>query len=183
MKGIKIFRDRLKEDLKNPVFKKSFEREEIFASLAPTVLPVLQSQTDPVATYAPDCTTPKTDFNLGDGVDAIQENAIDPNNDVDTLILGDGLDPAQASVYRVGNDLALSFGGTNGDGVWIMNYFAPGNSKVEQILFADGTAWTETDILARVNDPQNRSGSPGNDTYTVVSSEDGIAELPNGAIR
>lgn len=34
MKGVRRFRDRLKEDLKNPEFKKAFDEEEIYASLA-----------------------------------------------------------------------------------------------------------------------------------------------------
>ena len=34
MKGVRKFRDRLKKDLQNPAVKKSFEHEEIFASLA-----------------------------------------------------------------------------------------------------------------------------------------------------
>src|SRR5688572_10807919 len=42
-----------------------------FPSLTPTfstLLPLLQAQTEPIATYAADCTTRKTDFNLGDTV-------------------------------------------------------------------------------------------------------------------
>ena len=34
MKPLRRFKDRLKEDLKDPVFKKAFEQEEIFAELA-----------------------------------------------------------------------------------------------------------------------------------------------------
>ena len=34
MKKFRRFKDRLKEDLKNPEFKKAFHKEEIFASLA-----------------------------------------------------------------------------------------------------------------------------------------------------
>ncbi len=34
MKPLRRFKDRLKEDLKDPVFKKAFEQEEIFAEVA-----------------------------------------------------------------------------------------------------------------------------------------------------
>lgn len=34
MKGVTRFRDTLKEDLKNPEFRKAFNEEEIYASLA-----------------------------------------------------------------------------------------------------------------------------------------------------
>ena len=34
MRGARRFRDRLKEDLKDPEFRKAFEEEEIYASLA-----------------------------------------------------------------------------------------------------------------------------------------------------
>ena len=34
MKGVRRFRDRLKEDMKNPEFRKAFEEEETFVSLA-----------------------------------------------------------------------------------------------------------------------------------------------------
>ena len=34
MKSVRRFRDRLKEDLKDPEFRKAFEEEEIYASLA-----------------------------------------------------------------------------------------------------------------------------------------------------
>jgi len=34
MKGARRFRDRLKEDLKDPEFRKAFDEEEVYASLA-----------------------------------------------------------------------------------------------------------------------------------------------------
>ena len=34
MKGVRRFKDRLTEELKNPEFKKTFDEEEIYASLA-----------------------------------------------------------------------------------------------------------------------------------------------------
>ena len=44
MKKIRRFQDRLKEEFKNPVFKKAFDREEIFASLAIQIAKLRQKQ-------------------------------------------------------------------------------------------------------------------------------------------
>ena len=43
MKNFRRFQDRLKEDLKEPQFKKAFDREEIFASLAIQIARIRQS--------------------------------------------------------------------------------------------------------------------------------------------
>ena len=44
MNAYRRFKDRLKEDLKNPEFKKAFEKEEIFASLAIQIAQIRQKQ-------------------------------------------------------------------------------------------------------------------------------------------
>ncbi len=44
MKTFRRFRDRLKEDLKKPEFKKAFEQEEIFSSLAIQIAQLRQKQ-------------------------------------------------------------------------------------------------------------------------------------------
>ena len=44
MKTYRRFRDRLKEDLKDPEFKQAFEKEEIFASLAIQIARIRQKQ-------------------------------------------------------------------------------------------------------------------------------------------
>ncbi len=44
MKPFRRFQDRLKEDLKNPAFKKAFDQEEIFASLAIQIAELRQKQ-------------------------------------------------------------------------------------------------------------------------------------------
>lgn len=44
MKKMRRFQDRLKEELKNPGFKKAFDREEIFASLAIQIAKLRQRQ-------------------------------------------------------------------------------------------------------------------------------------------
>jgi len=44
MKTFRRFQDRLKKELKNPEFKKAFDQEEIFASLAIQIAKIRQKQ-------------------------------------------------------------------------------------------------------------------------------------------
>ena len=44
MKTYRRFRDRLREDLKKPEFKKTFEKEETFSSLAIQIAQIRQNQ-------------------------------------------------------------------------------------------------------------------------------------------
>ena len=44
MKTFRLFKDRLKEDMKNPEFKKAFEKEEIFASIAIQIAQIRQKK-------------------------------------------------------------------------------------------------------------------------------------------
>ena len=44
MKGVRRFRDKLKEDLKDPEFRKAFDEEEIYASLAIQIAKIRQEE-------------------------------------------------------------------------------------------------------------------------------------------
>ncbi len=44
MKGARRFRDRLKEDLKDPEFRRAFDEEEIYASLAIQIAKIRQKK-------------------------------------------------------------------------------------------------------------------------------------------
>lgn len=44
MKGVRRFRDRLKEDLKDPEFRKAFDEEEVYASLAIQIARIRQEE-------------------------------------------------------------------------------------------------------------------------------------------
>ena len=44
MKGVRRFSDILKEDLKNPEFRKAFEEEEIYASIAIQIAKIREKQ-------------------------------------------------------------------------------------------------------------------------------------------
>jgi len=42
--GVRRFKDRLKEDMKNPEFRKAFEEEEVFVSLAIQIAEIRQKK-------------------------------------------------------------------------------------------------------------------------------------------
>ncbi len=44
MKGVRRFRDRLKKDLKDPEFRKVFDEEEVYASLAIQIVKIRQKK-------------------------------------------------------------------------------------------------------------------------------------------
>ncbi|MBU1122882.1 MAG: helix-turn-helix domain-containing protein [Candidatus Omnitrophica bacterium] len=44
MKGVRRFRDRLKKDLKDPEFRKSFDEEEVYAKLAIQIAKIRQKR-------------------------------------------------------------------------------------------------------------------------------------------
>ncbi|WP_260862693.1 calcium-binding protein [Citrobacter sp. Marseille-Q6884] len=122
-------------------------------------------------------------FNVGDGQDIITEGSSN-NGDVDTLRFGEGLLAENAILQRSGNNLVISFKGSD-DLVTIINYASSVNNQVEQIIFADGTAWdvaaVESILLAGSEDDQKLvafgAGSEihaagGNDTLTGSDAAD-----------
>ena len=44
MKGVRRFRDRLKKDLRDPEFRKAFDEEEVYASLAIQIAKIRQKK-------------------------------------------------------------------------------------------------------------------------------------------
>jgi len=44
MKGVRRFKDRLKKELKDPEFRKAFDKEEIYASLAIQIAKIRQKE-------------------------------------------------------------------------------------------------------------------------------------------
>ena len=69
---------------------------------------------------------------------------------------------------RVGNDLVIEALGATGETIRVNGQFAMTNSGVEQIAFADGTAWDRTEIAA---DAWIR-GTAGNDTLAGTTGAD-----------
>jgi Ca2+-binding RTX toxin-like protein len=120
-------------------------------------------------------------FNTGDGQDTIN-NYDGSAGRIDVLQLGGDIDPADVTVRRVGNDLVLTFSGSN-DHVTVTGYFngdtASGNS-LNEIRFSDlaGTAWNVTTIKAKVLE-----STSGNDVLQGYATDDQIeGEGGNDAI-
>jgi Ca2+-binding RTX toxin-like protein len=86
-------------------------------------------------------------YSLGDGTDVIKE-AYYPLT-TDTLVLGTGIAASSVSVTRALNssDMVLSWGGSGS--ISVQGQFSGSNTGIEQIVFADGTTWSEADFNAR----------------------------------
>ncbi|AXE29617.1 hypothetical protein DK842_06720 [Chromobacterium phragmitis] len=104
-------------------------------------------------------------FNLGDGADVIRETA---NVDVsvqDEIRFGASIAVKDMVAVRVGMDLVLKH--ANGiDSVKVEGYFAAVGSRVERIVFADGTVWTQADLRVTL------TGTDGDDTLTGWEGSD-----------
>lgn len=93
-------------------------------------------------------------FNAGFGQDEIQESVGNVMyDDFDTIVFGPGLSTTDALLSRDENDLLISFPG--GDSVRVKDQFIhaawfEGWSDIEQIRFADGSAWSAADIRTRL---------------------------------
>lgn len=106
-------------------------------------------------------------FNIGDAADTIADadTALGAN---DVLVLGDYISPYLVHVGRQGNDLLLDLTDLGGaDQITLRDYFVGGADAVEHIRFADGTNWTQADVLALLS-----SGTNGDDTITGSAGDD-----------
>ncbi|HLO62595.1 MAG TPA: putative Ig domain-containing protein, partial [Azonexus sp.] len=136
-------------------------------------------------------------FRQGDGQDTVN---VDSYADASTLVFGPDVDPASVKIELLRSldpagaevhDMRIAYGNL-GDSVTVLGAM-PGNYASEspsdapriRIEFADGTAWSYADLLARaqntiVADPNNSVllGTPGNDTFSIsdLSSEHTIID-------
>ncbi|MFY9315042.1 MAG: putative Ig domain-containing protein [Burkholderiales bacterium] len=67
----------------------------------------------------------------------------------DAIRFGTGIAAANVTVRRNGSDLTLKLSGGNGS-VTVKDWFSSASKRVETVQFADGTAWDEAAIRARV---------------------------------
>jgi Ca2+-binding RTX toxin-like protein len=109
-------------------------------------------------------------FGRDSGDDTIEESSDDAVN-TDMVMFDVGIAPADVSVKRdgLGSDLLLTLAGS-GNVLRIVGYFRnDGNNPyvVEQIRFADGTAWRVGDVKAMVI-----RGTAGRDTIVGYASDD-----------
>jgi Ca2+-binding RTX toxin-like protein len=114
-------------------------------------------------------------FRRGSGQDTIQEatgyGAGGALTDIDTIWLGSNLMPQDIAVRRVGNNLVFALINTP-DTLTVKDYFTNPTNRIERIQFQDGTVWTDTDWLARLNAP-----SAGDDVLIGGSGPDTIIGL------
>lgn len=118
-------------------------------------------------------------FNAGDGQDTI-DNYDTSIGRFDVLQFGEDIEAANVTVRRSGTNLLLTFAGSN-DKVTISNYFngdAAGGYQLNEIRFADGTAWNVADIKAAVLVPtenaDNLYGYASDDTIAALGGNDTV---------
>ncbi len=128
-------------------------------------------------------------FARGDDTDIINE-IYAPVASMDTLRLGAGIAPADVTLFRHGDSLAIVLNGSQ-DQAWVSEYFvdriAQGkvvDSRIEKIVFEDGTVWNGSAIRAHVvAAPVNAmTGTAGNDTFVVDNTLDTVTEGLNQGI-
>ena len=113
-------------------------------------------------------------FNLGDGQDVIYDNnrfilgdgILNVDNSPDYVALGAGITTGMVTIGRNGNDLTLGIG-TGGDSITLKSqnsllntgvFGVWGQSRIEEIRFADGTVWGWESLNARWIAQQTTSG-------------------------
>jgi Ca2+-binding RTX toxin-like protein len=83
------------------------------------------------------------------------------NGSHDVIEFGAGIEASEVSVSRTGSDIVLTLAG-GADSLSIRWYGNPG-FKIEEIRFADGTAWTADDLQARADGTVTIRGTEGDD--------------------
>lgn len=127
-------------------------------------------------------------FGFGSGRDVIEDGGGDWGRSV--LAFEPGVQPADVTCRQVNGDLVLTLA-TGRDQVILRNYFyppQPGYADVFEIRFPDGTLWTPSSVMQRL-EPQGAQvvGSPGADTLMgtagadTIESRDGNDLLNGGA--
>ncbi|MBO9546956.1 calcium-binding protein, partial [Caulobacter sp.] len=118
-------------------------------------------------------------FNVGDGNDRIVDT---PSFDsaIDKLVLGEGLNASDLRITRQGTELRISFVGRP-ESLVIEGGEDPYGAGLEQIVFADGTIWSRTDLLNAPPTPPPLTptlvGTTGADNLTGGNGADVIAGL------
>lgn len=118
-------------------------------------------------------------FNAGDGQDTI-DNYDNSAGRFDVLQLGEGIAPEDLTARRSGTNLVLSFAGST-DRIAITNYFesdAAGHYRLDEIQFADGSAWNVATVKSLVQIPtegnDNLYGYASNDNLSGLAGDDAI---------
>jgi Ca2+-binding RTX toxin-like protein len=112
-------------------------------------------------------------FDLGYGHDTIS----DFDSGQDRVLFGAGVTPAMVTGHRHNDDLVLEVG-TGGDRLTVENYFFLSYFLVEEFRFADGTAWSNPEILTLLyGTAAPIVGTRGGETLTGTSGDDTLVAL------
>ena len=112
-------------------------------------------------------------FGKGDGQDYVYSDYDTRANRMDVLRFKDGVSPDEIVASRDGSGLVLSIAGTT-DKVTVSYFFEGDNPRnaynpLQQVRFADGSAWSAADIVARY-----LAGTAGNDQLLGTLDDDVI---------
>ncbi len=106
-------------------------------------------------------------FNPGDGRDTISEQG---GGGFDTLKFGAGIAASDVSLTFGNNnhDIILKIIGTDDQVTLVNSNDGNVNDRVDQVVFADGTTWTFSDLIVLIGAQGGSvvTGSPGNDVLT-----------------
>ena len=116
-------------------------------------------------------------FALGDGHDTIKENF--GSEATAHIKLGDGITPDDVKLVHDANYNLVLYIGDGGDSITVYRYFAGTSDKIQQVVFADGTIWTQSKLDAAAtglseNDDNMRYGT-GSDSVHALGGNDTIS--------
>ncbi|TXI89046.1 MAG: calcium-binding protein, partial [Cupriavidus sp.] len=126
-------------------------------------------------------------FNLGDGQDQIYDDSADGafigGDDQDELRLGAGITTSNLIVSQTtdGLGLKLSVSGTS-DAVTLTRQISQvtlySMSRIERVVFSDGTVWTHADLMARSTTPTTGADNfIGDENANLIRGGDGADTL------
>jgi Ca2+-binding RTX toxin-like protein len=124
-------------------------------------------------------------FNLGDGQDRIVEeddysSYAEGFADVDIIRLGDGILPGGVQV-RADPEGNLILNITADDRIVVGGFFRSSHSRIEQVVFANGTTWDVDDLIAQANIPtEGDDYLPGSDNADLISGLGGNDTIIGG---
>ena len=101
-------------------------------------------------------------FGRGYGLDRVLENGGSPSKD--KVQLGANIATSDVVLGRIGDDLTVGISGT-ADLLTLQAQYGgtSGQHRIEELVFADGTVWSDEDIMQKLIE---RSVTAGNDTIT-----------------
>ncbi|KQN59132.1 hypothetical protein ASF02_19915 [Pseudomonas sp. Leaf58] len=109
---------------------------------------------------------------LGYGRDTV-DNRSAGQADFDAIVLENPILPSQVSVSRINDDLVLTLNAS--DRITVLDYFLGGVAQVDEIRFANGTAWAPATVLAMFSAPPSStddSATTDEDTPLVLQASD-----------